>query len=83
MKKEKTSIAGHRDRVSKEKSLLKNGVLPDGEKISAIVDYRTPQDKTDVQRLLGMIKMLHSSQRTTQACFTLITKYVKIKKDGV
>ena len=35
--------------------LTQSGVLPDEKKISAILDYRTPQDKGDVQRLLGMI----------------------------
>ena len=35
--------------------LTQSGVLPDEKKISAIMDYRTPQDKGDVQRLLGMI----------------------------
>ena len=35
--------------------LTQNGVLPDEKEVSAILDYRTPQDKGDVQRLLGMI----------------------------
>ena len=35
--------------------LTQNGVLPYEKKISAILDYRTPQDKGNVQRLLGMI----------------------------
>ena len=35
--------------------LTQNGVLPDEKKISSVLDYRTPQDKGDVQRLLGVI----------------------------
>ena len=38
-----------------EEKLTQSGVLPDEKKISAIMDYRTLQDKGDVQRLLGMI----------------------------
>ena len=38
--------------------LTQNGILPDEKKISAILDCRTPQDKGDVQRLLGMINYI-------------------------
>ena len=38
--------------------LTQNGILPDEKKISAILDYCTPQGRGDVQRLLGMINYI-------------------------
>ncbi len=40
--------------------ITKDGVKPDPAKVKAIVDMPTPKDKSDVQRLLGMVSYLSS-----------------------